>query len=105
MSEYLAAAVDAAVMNARQLSISIPVRGNYSRRVAGRRQQGDLTRRQLEVLHLVSQGRTNREIASTLYVSPRTVEMHVGDILAHLDCHTRTEAVYKASELRLLEKQ
>ena len=45
---------------------------------------------------------TNRKIARVLFVSPRTVEMHVGDILARLDCHTRTEAARKAGELQLL---
>jgi DNA-binding NarL/FixJ family response regulator len=73
------------------------------RRAAGKLQQGGLTRRQLEILQLVAQGRTNLEIADALSVSPRTVEMHVGDILARLDCHTRTEAVRKASELSLLK--
>jgi DNA-binding NarL/FixJ family response regulator len=71
--------------------------------VAGKLQQGGLTRRQLEILQLVAQGRTNQEIAAALSVSPRTVEMHVGDILARLDCHTRTEAVRKAGELSLLK--
>lgn len=71
-------------------------------RTLGKRMLGDLTRRQLEVLQLVAQGWTNREIARALFVSPRTIEMHVGDILAQLDCHTRTEAVYKARTLSLL---
>ena len=55
-------------------------------------------------MRLVAVGRTNREIGQELFLSARTVEMHVGDILAQLDCHTRTEAVYKASALSLLER-
>ncbi len=68
----------------------------------GRLRSGDLTRRQVDILRLVAQGRTNKEIAQELFLSPRTVEMHVGDILASLDCRSRTEAVRRAGELHLL---
>ncbi|MFB9991040.1 AAA family ATPase [Deinococcus oregonensis] len=61
-----------------------------------------LTQRQLEVLRLVALGRTDRAIAQELRLSPRTVEMHVGRILASLDSRSRAEAVGKAAELGLL---
>jgi DNA-binding NarL/FixJ family response regulator len=73
------------------------------RRAAGKLRHGGLTRRQLEILQLVARGQTNGDIARKLFVSPRTVEMHVADILARLDCHTRTEAVRKAGDLQLLK--
>jgi DNA-binding CsgD family transcriptional regulator len=63
---------------------------------------GGLTRRELEVLRLVAVGRTNREIARDLFLSPRTVEMHVRNLLSKLDCRSRTEATSKAHELGLL---
>lgn len=69
---------------------------------AGRLRHGDLTRRQLEILQLVAQGRTNPEIARELFLSPRTVEMHVGNILAALDSRSRAQAVRRAAELGLL---
>jgi DNA-binding NarL/FixJ family response regulator len=47
-------------------------------------------------------GRTNREIARDLFLSPRTVEMHVRNVLSKLDCRSRTEATSKAQELGLL---
>jgi DNA-binding NarL/FixJ family response regulator len=47
-------------------------------------------------------GHTNREIARDLFLSPRTVEMHVGSILLKLDCRSRADAVRRASELGLL---
>jgi DNA-binding NarL/FixJ family response regulator len=72
------------------------------RMAEGRLQSGDLTRRQVEILRLVALGRTNKAIAQELFLSPRTVEMHVGDILASLDCRSRAEAVRRAGELHLL---
>jgi DNA-binding NarL/FixJ family response regulator len=61
-----------------------------------------LTRREVEVVRLVAAGRTNREIARELFLSPRTVEMHVARILTKLDCRSRTDAAPRAAELGLL---
>ena len=69
---------------------------------AGRFRSGDLTRRQCEILQLVAQGQTNAEIARALVLSPRTVEMHIGNILTTLDSRSRAEAVRRATELGLL---
>jgi len=60
-----------------------------------------LSRREREVLRLVSVGRTNREIAHDLFLSPRTVDMHVRNILRKLDCRSRVEAAGRARELGL----
>jgi DNA-binding CsgD family transcriptional regulator len=64
---------------------------------------GGLSRRELEVLRLVAVGRTNREIAQVLFLSPRTVDMHVRNALAKLDCRTRTEASSRAIALGLID--
>jgi DNA-binding NarL/FixJ family response regulator len=73
----------------------------------GRRAEADaegsgLSRRELEVVRLVAVGRTNREIARELYLSPRTVDMHVRNILRRLGCRSRVEAAHRAGELGLL---
>jgi DNA-binding CsgD family transcriptional regulator len=62
-----------------------------------------LSRRETEVVRLVAEGRTNREIAEELFLSPRTVDMHVRNILAKLDCRSRVEASIKAGEIGLLQ--
>ncbi len=71
-------------------------------RAATRADGVQLTRRELEVLRLVSIGRTNREIAGELFISQRTVDMHVRNLLGKLDCRSRVEASHRAGELGLL---
>ena len=63
---------------------------------------GGLSRREREVLRLVAVGRTNREIAHDLFLSPRTVDMHVRNILRKLDCRSRVEAAGRARELGMM---
>ena len=57
-----------------------------------------LTEREMEVLALMAQGRTNREIASELFVTERTVKFHVSSILSKLNASNRTEAVSIAAQ-------
>jgi DNA-binding CsgD family transcriptional regulator len=61
-----------------------------------------LTGREVEVLRLVAAGRSNREIAAALVISPKTASVHVSNILAKLGAATRTEAAVKAHQLLLL---
>ena len=63
---------------------------------------GGLTRRETEVVRLVAVGLTNREIARELFLSPRTVDMHVQNVLLKLDCRSRADATRRATELGLL---
>jgi DNA-binding CsgD family transcriptional regulator len=51
-----------------------------------------LTAREQEVLRLLAEGRSNREIAAALYIAPKTASVHVSNILAKLGAATRTEA-------------
>jgi two-component system, NarL family, response regulator LiaR len=52
-----------------------------------------LTPREIEVLTLLGRGRSNNEIAAALAIAPRTVKVHVQNILGKLDASNRTEAV------------
>jgi LuxR family maltose regulon positive regulatory protein len=61
-----------------------------------------LTERELEVLRLMAEGRSNAEIAAELIVALGTVKAHTSSIYRKLDVRSRTEAVIKASELGLL---
>ena len=61
-----------------------------------------LSERELEVLALIAQGLTNREIASRLFLSLNTVKAHTRNIYGKLGVHSRTQAVAKAQALGVL---
>jgi DNA-binding CsgD family transcriptional regulator len=64
-----------------------------------------LSPREKEVLFFMAQGRTNREIGERLFISQKTVGVHVGNILAKLDVSGRVEAATVAIRLGLTEKR
>ncbi len=61
-----------------------------------------LTPREAEVLALVAEGRSNGEIGKQLFISTKTVSVHVSNVLAKLDAGSRTEAVAVARRRGLL---
>jgi LuxR family maltose regulon positive regulatory protein len=61
-----------------------------------------LTPRELEILALIEQGMSNKQIAQRLVISDKTVENHTTNIYQKLDVRNRTQAVRRATELRLL---
>jgi DNA-binding NarL/FixJ family response regulator len=67
-------------------------------RVAGK--QGDLTRREREVLNLVAKGLTNQEIADRLSITEGTVKNHVHNILGKLDVRSRHDAAARVAVVR-----
>jgi HD-GYP domain-containing protein (c-di-GMP phosphodiesterase class II)/DNA-binding CsgD family transcriptional regulator len=72
-------------------------------RRARRSLPGGLTRRQVEVLRLLAAGRSNREIAAELVISPRTAEHHVQDVYVRIGVATRAGAALFAMEHGLLD--
>jgi DNA-binding NarL/FixJ family response regulator len=92
---------------ANQLAAALSALGERPERRLGKRtatqlENGGLTRREVEIVRMVATGRTNREIARELFLSPRTVEMHVSSILMKLNGRSRADAARRASELGLL---
>lgn len=66
-------------------------------RIDERDPRGGMTGRQREVIDLLVQGKSNKEIARVLQISPFTVRIHVSAVLRYLDVDTRTAAAVKAS--------
>lgn len=80
------------------------------RRMAGEvkkpaQSQANLTPREVEVVRLLAQGKTNREIAEDLVVSLSTVKAHVEHIIAKLNVSDRTQAAVCAVGLGLLDSE
>jgi DNA-binding NarL/FixJ family response regulator len=64
----------------------------------------DLTDRELEVLSLLAQGSSTRDVAQALSISPSTARNHIQNILHKLNVHSRLEAVAYAFEHGLVSK-
>ena len=67
-----------------------------------RLQKLGISRREYEVLQLIAQGLSNREISQKLFVSTNTVKTHSSNLFAKLNARRRTQAVKRAKELMLL---
>lgn len=81
--------------------VSIPAGGPF---IPDERKREDLniTRRELEILELIAQGLTNREIAEKLFVSENTVKTHSSRVFDKLGARRRTQAVQRGKEFGLL---
>ena len=67
-----------------------------------KREDLSITPRELEILELIAQGMSNREIAEKLYVSENTVKTHSSRVFDKLGARRRTQAVQMGKELGLL---
>ena len=86
----------ATTLQQRQAASALPARGAaLGRNVL-------LTVREREVLRLVAEGRSDREIATILYIGTRTVEFHVANILGKLGAGNRREAATIAAHFGLV---
>jgi DNA-binding CsgD family transcriptional regulator len=61
-----------------------------------------ISARELEVLELLAAGRSNKEIAGRLDVSPNTVKTHIAKLFEKLEVSRRTEAISRARELGMI---
>ncbi len=90
-----------------QPSIAGPVIAEFARQSPHPSSQAQvlvesLSERELDILRLLSQGATNKEIASRLIITVGTVKNHVTNILAKLGVRDRTQAAIKAKELGII---
>lgn len=61
-----------------------------------------LSKREVEILKLIAEGYTNKEIAQKLYLSEHTVRNHISNIFLKLNCNTRAKAVLEAFKKKLI---
>jgi DNA-binding NarL/FixJ family response regulator len=76
--------------------------GRYFTAADNNSKKPSLTDRQMEVLKLMAQGRTNKDIARLLDISDTTVKSHITTIFRQLDANNRTQAVHYAQQFKLI---
>ena len=76
--------------------------GAASASLRSRRWPAGLSDREVEVLRLIARGRSNREVAQLLVISPKTVGRHVENVYAKIGVRSRAAAAVFAMEHRLL---
>jgi DNA-binding NarL/FixJ family response regulator len=72
----------------------LPLR--VAKRLAERKQRADISPREMDVLHLLIKGRSNKEIGSALFVTEDTVKAHLKTLFSKLNVRDRTEAAISA---------
>jgi two-component system, NarL family, response regulator LiaR len=82
--------------------VPAPTGGQPFRPDDGKREALGITPRELEILELIAQGLSNREIAEKLFVSENTVKTHSSRVFDKLGAKRRTQAVQLGRELRLI---
>jgi DNA-binding CsgD family transcriptional regulator/tetratricopeptide (TPR) repeat protein len=104
LREAAGAAASLGARPLRALAEDLARRARVSPEPARRREadRDEPTAREFDVLTLLAEGLTNREIAARLFLSPKTVGIHVSHLLRKLDAHTRGEAVAAARRRGLL---
>ncbi len=78
-----------------------PSKGRFERNQAAIRSLG-LTDRECDILDRLASGRSNKELARDLGISPNTVKTHVARVYEKLDVQKRVQAIEKARELSLI---
>ncbi|MET6219199.1 response regulator transcription factor [Klebsiella pneumoniae] len=64
---------------------------------------GELSEREFQILQLIAEGQMNKEIARSLAISAETVKWHIKNIYAKLKVNSRTQAMSRALEMKLLD--
>lgn len=85
-----------------QLTAKLPETSGAPPRFAAGANFSKLTVRQIEVLRMIATGKSNKEIARALCLSPATVKVHVAAVIAALGSANRTEAAFAARNLGVI---
>jgi DNA-binding CsgD family transcriptional regulator len=85
----------------REVPVSVPPAGPFVVD-AGKLKESGLTARELEILGLIAEGLSNREIGERLFVSENTVKTHSSRVFEKLEVNRRVQAVQKGKDLGLI---
>jgi two-component system, NarL family, response regulator LiaR len=88
-------------LTGKKTVVVVPLQPEFTINEETLRQTG-ISKREYEVLELMSLGNSNQEIADKLFVSLNTVKTHSSNLFVKLDVKRRTQAIQRAKELRLI---
>ena len=86
-------------VHAGETCVPVHLANKLAERVRGE----SVSEREIDVLKLMAQGKSNKEIGSVLFISPGTVKSHVKSIFAKLNVNSRAEAVANAAHRALIQ--
>lgn len=78
------------------------IRGKKTEKASPEENKYNLTKREFEILDLISSGDSYQKIAGKLFISPKTVRKHIENIYIKLQVHNKVEAVKIAAEMRIV---
>ena len=91
--------LEVAIYNFRQKQTLQTSRPKFDIKHLNQKLYTPLTSREFEILNLIYQGKTNRQIAEQLYVSGNTIKTHISNLYLKLDASSRSTALVKVREL------
>ena len=93
--------------DARQntLTNGIPAHGDFQERIREVAEQYNLTKRERELVELIYQGKSNKEIAEELFLSESTVKTHIYNIFRKMDVKNRIEVICIINEEQILNEE
>lgn len=97
----LGAWVGARLTSRKVRLVTVPASGSFSIDQEELKRTG-ISKREFEVLELMSKGNSNQEIAEKLFVSPNTIKTHCSSLFVKLNVKRRTQAIQRAKDLRLI---
>ena len=102
LSNAIRLVLDGGIYVPPEMLNDVPDAGKNEKTIEVNKQKPALTERQLEILNLVAQGKTNKEIARILDIADTTVKSHTTTIFRQLGADNRTQAVHHALQLNLI---
>lgn len=91
-----------AITAAAFLLLGLMLGGKSYKKLISLGESSDLTQREVEILQLIAEGHTNREIAEHFFISLNTVKTHIQNIYSKLGVKRRTQAVLKAKKEKII---
>lgn len=102
--DHLLAAVEALLNHQSYFTSKIAMDAARADVVRGKSRRGSLTPRQREIIQLLAEGKSNKEVASILNISVKTAETHRSNIMMRLDLHSFADLMHYAIRNEIIHR-